>query len=953
MPDPATMPILSQPREPKPQRAVSRILTALLCLGVVLCGVAYVRYWSFTDFERYDDEGVVMLFVQHMLNGLAIYDRVNCLYGPFYLFARWIVFGFLEVPLGNDSLRAETLVTWLATTVLLALTTWKLVHGLSCRVGVTALVWILTVGQLYVLPRESGHPQEVIALLVAAGLLVAASMTNRRGLTFLLLGSLGAAIVLTKVNVGVVFLVGLTLSLLSLTPSTLFWLTLRWVATCATLILPVMLMRSRFGDGYGGFCLLITSALLPCLLLVNFKIRPGTVGFAGFLWCLLGAAIVTGLSVGFALWQGNTLGGMLNAVVLRTWRNFANAPVGLAMLIWRPALAWVPLGAAVGLGALWGKPSWSRFLWALRLLACVPILTIATARTLEFAFPIYFALPLMWLLLVPPRAHDPSETNWFFRVFLAFAACLQPLQIFPVSGSQKLIGTFVFPIAAVVLALDARQEIADLAQQEPSFFRSLVPSLKRLAVIATALVLMRPRGYEILGHVWWLPSATSGWALLGAGMGLVVLRLEPSVRRLLWPLKLIFCAAVVAGILTSAAWNMSWFRWVFPFSWLVLIEQPGSERSTSTTYTRLALVFAACLETLHLLPIIPFLTAQLHFGAFLMVAVAVLQLVDVGRDLGLVGRLGSGAWRLALSGNTLLLLAALLLGGFAAVDAEEGFRTSIPLDFTGCHWVRVNERDAAYYTFVTQNVRQSADAVFARFGLESLHFWAQVPPLSDVVPIGNLWLQMDPVSDHRLVEAHELSPRMIYIDDPDPWNPGLPKLEFIDFINANFKVAARLGATRLMVRKERETLELVDCAFQRPGTKGHAPDPVLNVRLPGAANLQGVAAVALVDLDKPPSEQFLTSTSAPAAERLTLKDFSDKTLLPAAGGPIEVSGRERSMRLSLPATLDLKKIGFPALRFVDSDGRRLSTLPVVIDAFETLERPLPGPAGGPRFGSPR
>src|ERR1700733_901641 len=178
--DPATLPTLSDQRESKPNSAMTRVVTPLLCLGVTLCGVAYAGVWAFSGFERYDDEGVVMLFVQHLLSGHAIYDRINCLYGPFYLFLRWVVFGVLEVPLGNDALRIESLVTWLLTTLLLAMTASRLAGRLASRVGLTALVWILSVCQLFVLSREPGHPQEVVALLLAAALYVAATMERRR-----------------------------------------------------------------------------------------------------------------------------------------------------------------------------------------------------------------------------------------------------------------------------------------------------------------------------------------------------------------------------------------------------------------------------------------------------------------------------------------------------------------------------------------------------------------------------------------------------------------------------------------------------------------------------------------------------------------------------------------------------------------------------------------------------
>lgn len=68
---------------------ISRFLTAALVLGAVLGGVSFACFSAFICIVPYDDEGVVLLFVQHMLDGHAIYDRVNCLYGPFYLFVAW------------------------------------------------------------------------------------------------------------------------------------------------------------------------------------------------------------------------------------------------------------------------------------------------------------------------------------------------------------------------------------------------------------------------------------------------------------------------------------------------------------------------------------------------------------------------------------------------------------------------------------------------------------------------------------------------------------------------------------------------------------------------------------------------------------------------------------------------------------------------------------------------
>jgi hypothetical protein len=905
---------------------------------VALSGIVFATFLAFSCLGRYDDEGVVLLFVQHMLDGHSIYDRVACLYGPFFLFTRWLVFGVMNVPLGNDALRLEALITWLVTTLFLAMTTWRLVRSFTYGVGITALVWILAVCQLFVLHEEPGHPQEIVALCVSAALFVAVTIEDRRRATaMVLLGGIGAAIVLPKVNVGVFYVLALTISLLALTPrSGAFWRAMRFAAACTAVVLPWMLMKSRFGDEYGGFCFLMTIAILPCLGWAFFGDHFGTIRIGELLWCGLGAAIVAGPMLSFVIWQGNTLGGMVEALYLRTWRSFASAPVGSSVSVSGLAMAFAPIGAGLGLVALWRKSSSRWHFWPLRLLVCLAVFTISASRVREVDLPISCALPLLWLLLVPPAGHELTEPHWFFRLFLSSMACFQPLQIFPVAGSQMLIGTLVLPIAAVVLALDARQELRDEIASQPLLFASRLPALKRLAVIATVVVLMRFRSYEIFGGAWTFPSLMSAWALLAAETGFIVLRFEPSLRNLLWPLKLIVCGAVVAGILTSIPWDMSWFRLVFPLSWLVLVQPPGQEFTLRSAWMRLGLIFCACLETLHLLPVFPFLGSQFHLGAFLMLAIAGLLLVDVGRELRLIDRSKSRVWAFSLTANTLLLGSALLLGVTAMTDAVDGYRKLDPLDLPGCRWTRMPEREATFCTFLAINVRRSSDCVFAQFGLESLHFWAQQRPASDVVPVSNLWGQMDQISDEQLLRAHHDRLRMLFIDNPNPWNRVPPKLKFLDFVSSHFQLLGRLGVTRLLVRKERDDLELFDCAFQRRSASGGEPDPTLILRLPSAPKLQGVAAVELVDLTRSPGTQFLKSTAGPDSECLKLIDTADRLLLPAATGRIDIGGPDQSLRILLPERTDLNAIDFPALRFLDARGGRILTLPVVTDAADAV-----------------
>ncbi len=909
---------------------IGRILAAALVVAAILCGVAFACFSAFICIVPYDDEGVVLLFVQHMLDGHAIYDRVNCLYGPFYMFARWLVFGVLHAPVGNDALRAQALVTWLVTTALLAMTAWRLARRFAWRAGLSALVWILAICQLFVLSREPGHPQEVVVLLLAAALLVAATMTERRNLALLLLGGLGVATALTKVNVGVFYLLGLALALLSLTPrsSRLWWL-LRCAAACAAAVLPVILMRSRFGDDYGGFCFLVTCSLVPSLAFASFRVPSGTVGLKEILWCALGGLLVAGPLLAFAVWQGNTLAGTANAIFFRTYRNFASAPVGTPLPVTTFGLVWMCAATVLGLVALGRRQTWSLLLITLRIVVCVMVFLIAASRNHEVFLPLSLGLPLVWLLLVPPAAREFDERAWFFRLFLCFTACLQPLQIFPVTGSQVLIGSFVLPIVAVVLALDAYEEVRELAVRQPNLFESIAPTLKRMAVIAVAIASMRTRPYALFGAQWTLLSVTSVWALLTALVGCWGLQFAPGSRKFLLPLKVILCSWIVAGMLTAPPWDMTWLRLTLPLCWLILIPAPGHSSGGATDYIRLGLVAGACLELLGLLPVVHLAGRPFHFAIFLMAGIALALLADVGRALGVFRPMQTGVGAVPARANIVLLAVAFLIGLVSMLDAEEEYRALTPVDLAGCHWTRMQERDAAYCTFLATNVRHSADCVFARFGLESLHFWAEQRPASDVVPISNLWAQMDPADDERLLRAHRDCLRMLFIDNPNPWNPVPPKMKFLDFIADHFKLLGRLGGTRLLVRNERSDLALFDCAFQRhsaPSSETRAP---LTLRLPAGRDLRGVAGIELLDLNQQPGRQRLASTSVDSASQLTLLDGSKPRSISAAS-PIDLHTTD-ALQIAIPKDLSLRDAEFPALRFVDASGRRLLTLPVVID----------------------
>jgi hypothetical protein len=911
---------------------VERGLRGLLLFCVLGCGLAFSFLALFSTFNVYDDEGKALLLVQHLLDRHPVFDQLHSEYGPSYYFQRWILFGVAGLPLTNDVGRAVTLVTWWLSALILGVTGWRVAGKSPFALGLAAISGTLSLLHLSVLSYEPNHPQEVIAVLLALAFWTAGTMKSAiRRLPLCVLGGLGAALVLTKINVGVFYCIALALALVALTRPSPVQTLLKCLLTIGVVALPLALMRSRLADGYAGLCFFMTVSLLPCCFILAFRVPGGRFGFGDWVAAAAGGLVILLIMAGFARSDGNTISGMLDALILRPAREYGGSSYGRRLLLPPFILAWAIVGAAFSVTALADPTSAPirRLLWVLRLVASGIALALLTSWRWDPQGRFCYVLPLSWLLLVPSPSLSLSEGDWFFRVLLAFSAVVEPLQIYPMAGSQMYIGTLMLPLATVVLLSDLGREFGVVRK----FFEGLRPvlngpilrALRLLATIAPAAVLMRFRSYEILGHSIPLPSLTSVWSLAAVGMGLAVLRIESPKQTLLAPLRLLVCGIVIAGSVTSRLWDTTWMGYALPLSWVLLIPPTGSFTSGPGSLGRLALLLTACLEPLHLLPIIEAGQVQLHLGHVLMLFVTALLLYDLARAAGLADPLRSLERPARL--NLAVMLSALIVAGLATFAAGMTYFQSDPLNLKGCRWTRVSERDASFYNFVTANVRASSDCFVPRFGLASAYFWVDQRPASKVI-IGNQWEGMGRSADDALLDAHRDRMQMMFIDTPNPWRLDTPKTRFLSYVQGHFRALARVGPTRFLVRKERADLELRDCAFQ-PKVGGAAAN-ILYLRLPSVPKLEAVSSITLVDLDQ---HQELASTSDQLPERtLILKDVQGRTLLPSRTPPAELPAPGRDLRLIFPASIRLDQAKYPALRFVDGNGLRLLTLPVALEA---------------------
>jgi hypothetical protein len=346
-------------------------------------------------------------------------------------------------------------------------------------------------------------------------------------------------------------------------------------------------------------------------------------------------------------------------------------------------------------------------------------------------------------------------------------------------------------------------------------------------------------------------------------------------------------------------------------------------------------MLAACLRPLRILPVDggPF-----HLPTWAMLLAGLVLLCDV-LEVDLVERWGRGAR--ALNWNLGAASLALLLGGVPALAIARTYESSVPLDLRGCRWTRLSEREATLLTFLATNAEASSDCFVARIGLMSLHFWTNRPPASDLV-LGNEWDTLDPATNELLLSAHRDRPRMMFIDNPTPWYLDSHKLEFskfaaalpahafLNFIGQHFKQLARVANCRLFVRKERKDLDLYDCAYEAGVDPEHEGRSLLRLKLPEGRNLKGVAAVELVDLTS--REQLASTEPGSPAQLLLLFDRGQGRSTSGDRSSARAAlGADERQFLAYPTEIRLNRVPFPALRFLDAQGKRVLTLPVAVE----------------------
>jgi hypothetical protein len=451
----------------------------------VLAALAY--YQIFSEHASYDDEGYMMLAVRHFLAGHPLYDEVWTLYGPVYFFYKWLIHGLCGLPLTHDVVRLTATAVRLLTSILAAVSAF----GLTGSLTLAALAQMLVTFHLATIVREPGHPQELCGLLTMAIVAIPSVARRQRPMRMLIaVGLLVAALSMVKVNLGIFAGLGVWMSLLSLVPSTAVSVALRIVSSAALVALPLLFARSvpYFAATEA------MSIVAVCTIALTRRNGSSRIGdLVAFASAWAGGVVLVGL---VTLAKGTTMAALLDCLIVAPSHMPALFAGRLLEYYSSPLVAAAAVALAVVVRATEGSRASPHVVGFAKLAFAVAALTASDVSLL-----IGRLTPFLWLPLLAPAETQEDASRRLARLILCWVAVLQPLQAFPVAGSQLFFGTVVHLVVGVVCLADGMR-----------WLRSLSGMLGRreLRASAAGVLLVAVMSYS----VWQLRAVRQGYAAL-------------------------------------------------------------------------------------------------------------------------------------------------------------------------------------------------------------------------------------------------------------------------------------------------------------------------------------------------------------------------------------------------------------------------------------------------------
>lgn len=427
-----------------------------LGMGVVLFVTAYLHIN--TTFMLYDDEGYLLLTLRNFLEGGRLYDEIFSQYGPWPYVYHQFVTTVVDQPLTHALGRTLTALHWIGCALLCG----GLVGWVTRMTTAAVFTSLATFGLLWQMSAEPTHPGSLISAMITIAAFYAA-MTHAAARWAWLgagLGVIGALLLLTKINVGLLFIAGVGVGALRLTAWPERWQRAAEVlATTGLLAVPWGLMVGKLND----FRVLVFAIQFSAAAAGLLWVTPANTGRRWIpprTWAVASGTFLgsLGLVVLVVCLQGTSLAALIQTVLVDPLRQPASFLLGIKWLpaVWPVTLVCWLVTARAGWELRQRRSLGSitrRTLIALRLTTGVAFIANAEAWLTVFGVSrfIVFCLPLLPVFLVPLGSDNEASGKRSGAIFwLAAIALPQVLHAYPVAGSQMGWGTFLFvPLLAI------------------------------------------------------------------------------------------------------------------------------------------------------------------------------------------------------------------------------------------------------------------------------------------------------------------------------------------------------------------------------------------------------------------------------------------------------------------------------------------------------------------------
>lgn len=422
------------------------------CIGLPSIVTAFCRIFSNRNLVSYDDEGMLMIVIRRFLEKRALYDDLSTIYGPLYYFYEWCVHAVTGAPVSHDSVQFVSLFFWVTSALLIFLLVYRVTDSLLAA----AAAHFLAFGALGLIGVEPAHPQELCITLLAALGLAACCIGNRIAL-MASLGALAAAVVATKINLGVFVAVALALALLAALRRGWLRSVLCITAGAAALACPIALMWGHRADLWAErYCFVAVVSLGAAMVAVSRLEFEYWTEFSDFLWAGSGFAAVIAAVSWFAVAHGSSVHGMLDSLIFQPRRSFGGSWFRPAEV---PGVAvpWASAGLACAILVAFRRATWKSA-------------TDSTVALLKVTFAVGVgvccfvgrnadvmncASPFIWLVAVRLGAAAPHRINSLPRAILALVTVIQILYAYPVAGLQTVFTTVMMIVTAAICLADS------------------------------------------------------------------------------------------------------------------------------------------------------------------------------------------------------------------------------------------------------------------------------------------------------------------------------------------------------------------------------------------------------------------------------------------------------------------------------------------------------------------